>query len=160
MIHARFCILYLMAAGGLGFAQGYSGQFTSAACNTFQGTANSDNGGPATATGVDLYSDGVSLGTATSYNAGSNDFPWYFGAPTTVKDNQVHAISAMYSGTSVPLQNSPQSLQCTSTSTGYAYSYTDSFASINPANWTSNRSVSTYPSPGGFNPLPTARVMA
>jgi hypothetical protein len=59
MIQARICILYFAAAGGLAFAQSYSGSITSASCKSISGTA-TVNGAPAS---VDVYSDGVYLGT-------------------------------------------------------------------------------------------------
>jgi hypothetical protein len=62
MMRSRVCILYLATAGGLAFAQSYSGQITSAGCGTITGTAtvNGQN------SNVDLYSDNVYIGTASA----------------------------------------------------------------------------------------------
>lgn len=43
------------------------------------------------------------------------------------------------------LTNAPRTLQCDSSSTGYTYYYTDTFASINTSNWTQNGTVSVRP---------------
>jgi hypothetical protein len=158
MIPARTCILYL-AATGLALAQGYSGQLTAAGCGNSKSGIWGNASYYSNATSVDVYSDGVYLGTVPSGSA-STDYYWNFSTPATVKDNQVHAITAMYGGTSIPLKNSPQNLQCNSTSTGYSYTYTDNFTSINPTYWSPpNGSVSTYPSPGGFYSGTTGSVI-
>jgi RHS repeat-associated protein len=72
-------------------------------------------------------------------------------------DNQVHVISAMYSNSSswsgapVPLANSPQSIQCQTSSSGYQYSFADNFAvGSSLSDWTVNGSASIY-STGGFS---------
>ena len=75
MIQARICILYLAAAGGLAFAQSYSGGITSADCTSLTGKA-TVNGQPSA---VDLYSDGVYLGTARA------GFSWVFTIPAALK---------------------------------------------------------------------------
>jgi len=135
MIQARICILYLAATGGLAFAQSYAGSITSAGCGSFQGAA-SFNGA---ITGVDLYSDGVYLGTTTSGPNASGALAWSFAFPPSLMDNQVHHIYAMFSGATnyegapVPLTNSPTSVECSPGSSGYQYTYSDSFTSIIPA---------------------------
>lgn len=146
MIQARICILYLAAAGGVAVAQTYSGAITTANCGSITGTA-TVNGQPSE---VDLWSDGVYIGTASA-----SAILWTFTTPATLKDNQVHVISAMYTGSSsysgapVPLAKSPQSLECTTSSLGYHYSFTDPFPAPSfSTHWTVN-GTATINSPGG-----------
>jgi hypothetical protein len=112
------------------FAQSYSGSITSASCKSISGTA-TVNGAPAS---VDVYSDGVYLGTTQI------GYVWSFGVPQTVMDNQVQVITAMFGGTTVPVGNSqyPQSIECQTSSGGYSYSFTDTFPgpTFKTADWT------------------------
>ena len=72
--------------------------------------------------------------------------------PASVKDNQLHAIYAVFTGTTVPLTDSPQVIQCNTASTGYQYSYSDSFTSINTTYWTKYGRTGVYSGGGFYDP--------
>jgi hypothetical protein len=75
----------------------------------------------------------------------------------------MYSGSVNYAGAPVPLGNSPQSVQCYASSTGYQYTYTDSFqaGSSFGADWTVNGTASIY-SPGAAFPqaIPYNRLAA
>ena len=120
----------------------------SAGCGNFLGTATS--GG--TPTGVDLYADGLSPSTGVYLGTAAAASQWSFAMPASVKDNQLHAIYAVFTGTTVPLTDSPQVIQCNTASTGYQYSYSDSFTSINTTYWTKYGRTGVYSGGGFYDP--------
>jgi RHS repeat-associated protein len=131
MTKSRLLILPVLLGGAV--LHGYTGSLTTINCGSIGGSA---SGAPQ----VDIY-DGTPYLTSVYVTAG------VFGLqplPPALLDNQIHSISARYSGTDIalPIGNSTTqfaaTLQCTPTSTGYQYYYTESFLNFNSAKWNEN----------------------
>ena len=140
MIRTKVVILFLATGCGVLFGQHYAGSLDTVTCGGLSGWAWDGTDNPIN---VDLY-DGsvyVTSASASQYQAGLpgngyHDFT--LATPSTLKDNQVHNIYARFGGTIANLSNTPRTIQCNSSSSGYTYYYTDSFSTINTANWALN----------------------
>jgi hypothetical protein len=154
MTTLRVAIL-CVAAGGALLGQSYNGSITSAGCSGITGWA-WNSASPQTTVDVALYNGTAYLGSwpASAYSApNGNDYSGFtIPIPSTLQDNQVHALTVSYgaaqtNGTqiNIPIGNSTTqfttTIQCAPTSAGYQYYFTDSFSSINGGNWTEYGSV-------------------